>query len=79
MKNAKTTISGILAIALPILTMIYKLLNGEPLTAADIGILSTSIPNGVGLIYAKDAHTPETTIVQPMTQSGPTKIGTKAK
>lgn len=74
MKNAKTTISGILAIALPILTMLYKLLNGEPLTAADFAILTTSLPNGIGLLYAKDATTPTTTVSQKMEPVGPATI-----
>jgi hypothetical protein len=73
-KNAKTTIAGILTIALPILSLLLKFLNGEPITGADLVMVSTAGSTGAGLLYARDAATVETTIVQPLKPSGPVTI-----
>lgn len=74
MKNAKTTIAGILTIALPILGLLLKWLNGDPITASDMAMVSAATTSGTGLWFAKDAQTVETTIVQPMKPGGPTTI-----
>lgn len=74
MKNALTTISGILAFVIPILNIVYKMLNGGSIGAEDISLLGLGTAAGHGLYQARDARTVETTIVQPMKQSGPTTI-----
>lgn len=56
MKNWKTTTSGILTIILPILGMLLKWLNGEPITNSDLAILSAAATSGTGLWFARDAQ-----------------------
>jgi hypothetical protein len=74
MKNAKTTIAGILTIVLPILGMLLKWLNGDPITASDFAMLSASASSGTGLWFAKDAATPSTTVTQKVDPVGPVTI-----
>lgn len=74
MSNAKTTIAGVLTIALPILGLLLKWMNGEPITAADLTIVSTAATSGTGLWFAKDATTPTTTVTQHVTPVGPASI-----
>lgn len=54
MKNAKTTISGILAILGGIVALGNAFVNGT-IDAAVIGTAVTSITAGIGLIFAGDA------------------------
>jgi hypothetical protein len=55
MVNARTTITGILAILGAIVAVGNALLNGT-VDAAVIGTAITSITAGIGLIFAKDAE-----------------------
>jgi hypothetical protein len=74
MKNAKTTIAGVLTVVLPILGLLLKWLQGEPITAADLTIVSTAATSGTGLWFAKDATTPTTTVSQKVEAVGPATI-----
>lgn len=68
MKNVQTTISGILTILIPILTMLLKLFNGQELDTTDVGFTGTAITAGTGLWCARDAKTPETIVERTTTQ-----------
>jgi hypothetical protein len=74
MKNAKTTIAGILTILLPVLAVVAKWLNGDPITSTDLAMLSASASSGTGLWFAKDAHTTETTVSQQIQAVGPMTV-----
>ena len=74
MKNAKTTIAGILTIALPILGMLLKWLQGEPITGSDLAMISAATTSGTGLWFAKDSATAETTVSQKVQAVGPMTV-----
>ena len=57
MSNAKTTISGIIAILGAIVAVGNALLNGT-VDASVIGTAITSITAGIGLIFASDVKKP---------------------
>jgi hypothetical protein len=76
MKNWKTTVGGIISGALVVLALVQKLLNGEPITYAEITAAAAIFSNASALLFARDAATIETTISQPMKPSGPAKIET---
>lgn len=74
MKNAKTTIAGVLTVLLPILGVLLKWLQGEPISSTDIAMISASATSGTGLWFAKDSATPETTLTQQVQPVGPMTV-----
>jgi hypothetical protein len=74
MQNAKTTIAGVLTILLPILGVLLKWLQGEPITSTDVAMISAAATSGTGLWFAKDSSTPTTTVSQQVTAVGPATI-----
>jgi hypothetical protein len=58
MKNWKTTATGIVAIAVAVLSAVKSVIDNDPATVLDIGTTIAAVIAGFGLIAAKDAENP---------------------
>ena len=56
MKNWKTTATGIVAVAVAVLSAVKSVIDNDPATVLDIGTTIAAITAGIGLIAAKDAE-----------------------
>ena len=57
-KNWKTTATGIIAIAVAVLSAVKAYVDNDPTTTMDMGTTIAAITAGIGLIAARDAGTP---------------------
>ena len=57
-KNWKTTATGIIAIAVAVLSAVKAYVDNDPTTTLDMGTTIAAITAGIGLIAARDAGTP---------------------
>jgi hypothetical protein len=60
-KNWKTSALGISTILAAVAGIVSAILDADPTTNPDITVAVAAIMSGLGLIFAKDAKTPEAT------------------
>jgi len=54
MKSWKTTVLGILTILGAVVVAVKAMLDSDPSTMADWGIVATAVTSGLGFIFARD-------------------------
>ena len=55
MKNRNTTVAGIIAAGIAILTGIKAAIDNDPATVPDYGTIVATITTAIGLLFASDA------------------------
>ena len=56
MKNWKTTVAGLIAAAVAILTGIKAAIDNDPATIPDYGTIVATITTAIGLLFSRDAN-----------------------